>query len=113
MPTPPTPSRSCCGSRGTKRKPCIPPPRPWSSSTPYHPDIALLDIGLPEMDGFELVRRLRERPALVGVKFVALTGYGQIEDRRRVRESGFDDHLIKPIDLDALDRIFRGVSRGR
>jgi CheY-like chemotaxis protein len=62
----------------------------------FHPDIALLDIGLPDMDGFELVRRLRERPALVGVKFVALTGYGQIEDRRRVRESGFDDHLIKP-----------------
>lgn len=78
----------------------------------FHPDIALLDIGLPEMDGFELVRRLRERPALVGVKFVALTGYGQIEDRRRVRESGFDDHLIKPIDLDALDRIFRSMSRG-
>ena len=76
----------------------------------FHPDIALLDIGLPDMDGFELVRRLRERPALAGVKFVALTGYGQIEDRRRVRESGFDDHLIKPIDLDALDRIFRGIS---
>jgi signal transduction histidine kinase len=76
----------------------------------FHPDIALLDIGLPDMDGFELVRRLRERPALARVKFVALTGYGQLEDRRRVRESGFDDHLIKPIDLDALDRILRGIS---
>jgi CheY-like chemotaxis protein len=77
----------------------------------FHPDVALLDIGLPEMDGFELVRRLRQRPALGAVKFVALTGYGQIEDRRRVRESGFDDHLIKPIDLDALDRILRGTPR--
>lgn len=75
----------------------------------FRPDIALLDIGLPEMDGFELVKRLRERPALQRVKFVALTGYGQLEDRRRVSESGFDDHLIKPVDLGALERIFRAT----
>jgi PAS domain S-box-containing protein len=79
----------------------------------FHPDIALLDIGLPEMDGFELSRRLRELPALAGVKFVALTGYGQLEDRRRVRESGFDDHLIKPVELGVLERILRATPAHR
>jgi PAS domain S-box-containing protein len=77
----------------------------------FHPDLALLDIGLPDLDGFELIRRLRETPALAGVKFVALTGYGRDEDRRRVRESGFDDHLIKPVDLSALRRILQAGAR--
>ena len=77
----------------------------------FRPDIALLDIGLPDMDGFELARRLRERPALAGVTFVALTGYGQLEDRRRVRESGFDHHFTKPVDLAVLERILAGAVR--
>jgi DNA-binding response OmpR family regulator len=77
----------------------------------FPPDIALLDIGLPDMDGFELARRLRERPALAGVTFVALTGYGQLEDQRRVRESGFDHHLTKPVDLAVLERILAGAVR--
>jgi two-component system CheB/CheR fusion protein len=65
------------------------------------PDVVLLDIGLPGMDGYQVARRLRDRldPRTM---LVALTGYGQDEDRRRAREAGFDHHLIKPVDMDAL-----------
>jgi len=68
----------------------------------FKPDIALLDIGLPVMDGYELARRFREHPALPGVRLVAITGYGQDADRRRVREAGFDGHLVKPVGTDQL-----------
>jgi len=69
----------------------------------YHPSHALLDIGLPILDGYELARRLREQaPAIV---LIAVTGYGQESDRRRAREAGFLDHLVKPVDLDALSRL--------
>ncbi|MFO0907186.1 MAG: ATP-binding protein [Isosphaeraceae bacterium] len=67
-----------------------------------HPDLALLDIGLPGMDGYELARRLRSEPAHDGIELVALTGYGGDADRRRSLEAGFDDHLVKPIEFDAL-----------
>jgi CheY-like chemotaxis protein len=66
------------------------------------PQVALLDLGLPGMDGFELGRRLRALAGLEGLLIVAVTGYGQEEDRRRTREAGFDGHLTKPVDLDAL-----------
>jgi CheY-like chemotaxis protein len=62
----------------------------------------LLDIGLPGMDGYEVARRIRAEPALRETLLVALTGYGQEEDRRRSREAGFNAHLVKPVDLDAL-----------
>jgi PAS domain S-box-containing protein len=64
----------------------------------FRPDVVLMDIGLPGMDGYELARRLRERPDLRGARFIALTGYGQEADRRRSAEAGFDDHLTKPAD---------------
>lgn len=66
------------------------------------PQLAILDIGLPGMDGYELARRLREQPGLAGVPVVALTGYGQASDRERTREAGFVEHLVKPIDLKRL-----------
>ncbi len=66
------------------------------------PERALLDIGLPVMNGYELATRLRERPELRGTKLVAVTGYGQKTDRARSREAGFDEHLVKPLDLEAL-----------
>lgn len=66
------------------------------------PAIALLDIGLPVMDGYELARRLRAIPELSKIKLVAITGYGQASDRERTRSAGFDRHLVKPIDLDQV-----------
>jgi PAS domain S-box-containing protein len=66
------------------------------------PDVVLLDIGLPLMDGYEVARRLRQETALSGVRIAALTGYGQAADRRRSKEAGFDEHLVKPVDPDKL-----------
>jgi PAS domain S-box-containing protein len=70
----------------------------------FRPDIGLLDIGLPEMDGYELARRLRAMPEMSRLRLVALTGYGQAEDQQRALAAGFDAHLVKPIDLVALER---------
>ncbi|QGZ66157.1 ATP-binding protein [Paraburkholderia acidisoli] len=70
----------------------------------FLPEVALLDIGLPGMNGYELAGKLREIPHLEGVRLVAVTGYGQPEDYQRTREAGFDEHLVKPIDHDALQR---------
>jgi CheY-like chemotaxis protein len=69
----------------------------------FHPEVVLLDIGLPGMDGYEVARRLREEGE--DSRLVALTGYGLEEDRRRSLEAGFDDHLVKPVSLEELSRI--------
>jgi CheY-like chemotaxis protein len=66
------------------------------------PDVVLLDIGLPNMDGLEVARRLRQDMGLTKVLLVALTGYGQEDIRSRTQEAGFNAHLVKPVDLDAL-----------
>nr|WP_267876932.1 ATP-binding protein [Massilia rhizosphaerae] len=66
------------------------------------PDVALVDIGLPGIDGYEVARRLRQEAATHGIRLIALTGYGLAEDQRRVLEAGFDLHLVKPVDLSAL-----------
>ncbi len=68
----------------------------------FHPEIVLLDIGMPVMDGYEVCRRLRENPALCGTRVVAQTGWGDAETRRRTQEAGFDEHMTKPLDLWAL-----------
>jgi CheY-like chemotaxis protein len=68
----------------------------------YYPDIALLDLGLPVMDGYELARRLREQPALAEIRLIAATGYGQESDRARSSQAGFDLHFVKPLDLKQL-----------
>ncbi|WP_199299979.1 ATP-binding protein [Trichocoleus sp. FACHB-262] len=68
----------------------------------FLPDIAVLDIGLPGMDGYELARRLRHVPALSQIRLLALSGYGQPEDRDRSRQAGFAVHLVKPVDLTEL-----------
>jgi PAS domain S-box-containing protein len=68
----------------------------------FKPDIAVLDLGLPVMNGYELARRLRETLGYDKLRLIAVTGYGQDSDRARSREVGFDHHLIKPIELDAL-----------
>jgi CheY-like chemotaxis protein len=68
-------------------------------------DLVLLDIGMPEMSGHEVARRLRADTGLRNTVLIALTGYGTDEDRRASREAGFDGHLVKPIDFDALECI--------
>jgi CheY-like chemotaxis protein len=66
------------------------------------PDIVLLDIGLPGMDGFEVARRLRRIPGVPALRIIAVTGYGSDVDRGRATEAGFDHHLVKPVDLEDL-----------
>ena len=68
----------------------------------HRPDVILLDIGLPVMDGYEVARRCREQEGLEGTMLVAMTGYGKEEDRRRSQEAGFNVHLVKPVNLDDL-----------
>jgi CheY-like chemotaxis protein len=71
------------------------------------PELALLDIGLPGLDGHELGRRLRALPELEHIQLVALTGYGQASDRERSTRAGFQAHLVKPVDLTAIQRLVR------
>jgi signal transduction histidine kinase len=68
------------------------------------PDIALVDIGLPGIDGYEVARRMRANPDTQHMKLIALTGYGLADDQRRVMDAGFDMHLVKPVDIDQLLR---------
>jgi CheY-like chemotaxis protein len=71
----------------------------------HKPNVVLLDIGLPGLDGLEVCRRLRVRTGEARPLIVAMTGYGQEEDRRRSEEAGFDAHMVKPVDLDALQEL--------
>lgn len=75
----------------------------------FRPEVVLLDIGLPVMDGYEVAKRLRNRDATRNAVLVAVTGYGRDEDRTRSRDAGFDHHLIKPVSLDALNGILDGT----
>lgn len=73
----------------------------------FRPQLALLDIGLPQVDGYELAGLIRQQPEGVGVRLVALTGYGQESDRARALASHFDEHLVKPVDLDVLTGVLQ------
>jgi len=76
----------------------------------YKPDVVLLDLGMPGMSGYEVARRIRETPGAGGVTIVALTGWGQREDRNRTSDAGFDHHLVKPANVEALEMILAGDS---
>jgi len=78
----------------------------------FVPDACLLDIGLPGMDGHELARRLRAAPATAHALLVAVTGYGQSQDRDASSQAGFDHHLVKPVDMTDLDRILTAAASG-
>lgn len=71
----------------------------------FEPELAICDIGLPGMDGYEVCRRFREQPRMRDTLLVALTGYGTEEDRRRAKEAGFDEHLAKPASVQMLQRL--------
>ena len=77
-------------------------PSAITAATEFHPDIVLCDIGLPLMDGYEVVAELRARPTFARTRFIALTGYGRDEDRQRSHAAGFHAHLVKPFDLARL-----------
>ena len=77
----------------------------------FLPDVALLDIGLPVMNGYELARRLRRRLGSAPCRLIAVTGYGQERDRARSRRAGFDVHLVKPMDPQALLALLGPVPR--
>jgi two-component system CheB/CheR fusion protein len=74
------------------------------------PDTAIVDIGLPVMDGFELARQVRAQPRYRGLYMVALTGYGQAADQRAAIDAGFDEHVVKPMDPEELSRLMRGAA---
>src|SRR5262249_39212912 len=75
------------------------------------PDVVLLDIGLPGMDGYEVARRLREQTQVKMPIFVAVTAYGTDDDFRRSAEEGLDLHLVKPVDSKVLRTVLEGVER--
>jgi CheY-like chemotaxis protein len=72
----------------------------------FAPEVVLLDIGLPGLSGYEVAEQMRTRPQLNKTLLVALTGYGQDEDRQRSREAGFDEHLVKPASVVSLQELF-------
>jgi signal transduction histidine kinase len=80
-----------------------------SAAERLRPEVVVLDIGLPRMDGFEVCRRLRQQPWAQGATFIALTGWGQENDRRKSREAGFDHHLVKPVEQARLLQLLNEV----
>jgi CheY-like chemotaxis protein len=75
--------------------------------------IALIDIGLPDVDGYSVAQRIRSSPSGAGLVLIALTGYSEPEDVRRAREAGFDAHLVKPIDPDTLTKTLADLTADR
>ncbi len=84
-------------------------PRALDAAATFAPELALLDIGLPVMDGYELARQLRAMPGLGGVRLVAISGYGRASDRARALAAGFSEHLVKPIDLGRLRHLVQSL----
>jgi PAS domain S-box-containing protein len=87
------------------------PLRALAQAPKVRPDVFLLDIGLPDIDGNELARRLRAQPETAHSVLIALSGYGQEQDRRAALAAGFSAHLVKPVDIEALTSLLAGVRR--
>ena len=83
-----------------------------SAAATFQPHVAILDIGLPKLNGYEVAKRIREQPWGRDMVLVALTGWGQDEHRRRSEESGFNHHLTKPVELDVLEELLAATERG-
>jgi CheY-like chemotaxis protein len=77
----------------------------------YRPDVMLLDIGLPECDGYEVAKRIRQEPVLHDIVLVAVTGYEREADRRRSQQAGFDHHLVKPADFEKIREILAAAAQ--
>lgn len=78
----------------------------------FHPDVMIIDIAMPDMNGNELARRVRRLAPLRNIRLIAVTGYGQEQDRERSRQAGFDVHLVKPVNMDELRNAIAGASEG-
>jgi signal transduction histidine kinase/ActR/RegA family two-component response regulator len=83
-----------------------------SAALEYQPDLILLDVGMPDMNGTEVAKELRRHQEVAGARIVALTGWGQAEDRQRTADAGFDDHLTKPADPERIQQILEEVAVG-
>jgi CheY-like chemotaxis protein len=77
----------------------------------FQPQVGLLDLSLPQMNGYELAERLRALPGLTRIRLVAVTGHGSDTHRAKARAAGFDEHLLKPVDLQVVDAILASVSQ--
>ena len=82
-----------------------------TAATEFAPDVVIMDIGLPVMNGYAVVKTLRERPEFANVHFAAVTGWGQDEDRRKAREAGFDSHFTKPLSPAMLEALLASIAR--
>jgi PAS domain S-box-containing protein len=85
-------------------------PSALEAARDYRPNVVLLDIGLPGLDGYEVAKRMRQQPVLQNVVLVAVTGYGQESDRQRAQKAGFDHHMIKPARFEHVQKILATVS---
>ncbi len=85
-------------------------PAALQAAQSFHPEVVVLDIGLPGMDGYEVARRLRSEPTTRDAVLIAVTGYGQKEARSRSFEAGFDQHLVKPVDYTMLQEVFASLA---
>ena len=82
-------------------------PQALDNARLHRPDIVLLDISIPEMDGYEVAKRIRSELGLGHALLIALTGYGEDRHRRLAREAGFDQHVTKPVDASALEELLK------
>jgi CheY-like chemotaxis protein len=88
-------------------------PSAIAATASFDADLALLDIGLPVMDGYAIARHFRQGDATAAMRLVAVTGYGQVSDRQQALAAGFDEHLVKPIEIDTLRDVLARVRRSR
>ncbi len=98
--------------RGHETRTAFTGPDAVSAAADFLPEVVLLDIGLPGMDGFEVARQLRAMPSLESTLIVAMSGYGRDEDRAEGKRAGFDEYMVKPVDLDALRGLLLSRSGG-
>jgi CheY-like chemotaxis protein len=86
-------------------------PSGLAAAIDFRPDVVLLDIGLPEMDGWKVAERIRQQPILDDIVLIAMTGYGQTTDRQRSQRAGFDHHFVKPVQSAQLRQLLTTVSK--
>jgi CheY-like chemotaxis protein len=85
-------------------------PTGLAAALDFRPDVMLLDIGLPELDGWKVAELIRQQPILHDIVLIAMTGYGQNSDRQRSQQAGFDHHFVKPVEFRTLRQILAAVS---